>query len=87
MENPVTNTNFVNLRTLDTTGPHPTYDLLDTDAKRLLRATIKDSLTPEIRQQCDGLKVLVLSCDEYDLMMLALRERGERRQLEQLRHQ
>ena len=75
---------WVDLKTLDTTGPYPIYDLLDTDAKRLLRATIADCLTDEIREQCHGLKVLVLSPDEYGVMMNALEETSKRKRLQRL---
>lgn len=53
---------------------------LDTEAKRTLRQKIDEILTPELRNECPGLAILVLSLDEYDLMQEALKEKANRKQ-------
>ena len=54
-------------------------NLLDTDEKRRIRQIISDSLTSDVRDECPGLVVLVLSFDEYDIMRQALKERADRK--------
>lgn len=63
----------------DTNGT--SHDYLDTDQKRLLRRVISESLSPEVRAQCRGHKITVLS-DEYWIMMDALKEKADRKRLE-----
>lgn len=57
-------------------------DLLDTEPKRLLRQRISEILTPELRRECDGLTVLVISKEEYKFMVNAMIERAERKRAE-----
>ena len=55
------------------------YSLLDTPQKRRVRQVISDSLTSDVRDECPGLVILVLSFDEYDVMQAALKERANRK--------
>lgn len=55
------------------------YNPLDTHAKQKLRQRIDDILTPELRDECPDLAILVLSLDEYEVMMEALKKEAERK--------
>jgi hypothetical protein len=55
------------------------YDPLDTEAKRRVRQKIGEMLTPELKQECPGLAILVLTVDEYEIVRSALRESGQRK--------
>lgn len=55
------------------------YHSLDTPEKQLLRQKISEILTPEIREQCKGLVITVLSANEQDIVMNALTEVSERK--------
>lgn len=57
------------------------YDPLDTEAKRLVRQKIDGILTPELRRECPGLAIMVLSVAEYQIIRVALRESGRRKKL------
>jgi hypothetical protein len=64
------------------------HDYLDTEAKRRYRDVLRESITPELRAECPGLVVVVLSRAELDIMMDALREKSEnKRKLARSRHQ
>ena len=56
------------------------YNPLDTHAKqKKIRQRIDDILTPELRDECPDLAILVLSLDEYEVMMEALKKEAERK--------
>jgi len=55
------------------------YDPLDTEAKRRVRQKIDEILTPELRHECNGLAITVLTIDEYQIMLNALRESSDRK--------
>lgn len=63
----------------NTTDTNLTDDLLDTEPKRILRQRISEILTPELRRECNGLTVLVISREEYEFMISAIKERAERK--------
>lgn len=63
----------------ETFGTLLEYRSLDTPEKQLLRKKIAEILTPEIKQQCKGLVVTVLSTHEQSILMDALTEVSERK--------
>lgn len=56
--------------------------VLDTPAKRLMRERIKTMWADELKQQCKGLAVIVLSLEERQLVMHALQEVADRKRME-----
>lgn len=65
----------------------PVHDYLDTEQKRLLRRSMVSGLSPEVRNQCRGLIVLVLTEDEHGIIVDALRDTADRkRENVRLRH-
>jgi hypothetical protein len=60
-------------------GPLLPYRSIDTPQKQLLRQKISEILTPEIREQCKGLVVTVLSTNEQEIVKNALTEVSERK--------
>lgn len=65
-----------------TTKPH---NILDTDAKRRLRQRIDEILTPELIDECPGLAIMVVSVDEYEVIMEALRNEANRKRQQKRR--
>lgn len=55
------------------------YPSIDTPAKELLRQKILEILTPELREQCDGLVVTVHSIEEQQVISNALKEVAARK--------
>jgi hypothetical protein len=56
-----------------------TINILDTEPKRRIREIINANLTESVRNECPGIAILVLTLDEYDTIMEALRERADRK--------
>ena len=57
-------------------------NLFDSSSKSRLREFLDEIITPEIKDECPGVRVLVLTIDEYDMMMGAVRESAERQRAE-----
>lgn len=55
------------------------YLSIDTPAKELLRQKILEILTPELREQCEGLVVTVHSIEEQKVISNALKEVAARK--------
>ncbi|CAH6420107.1 Hypothetical protein HVR_LOCUS1099 [uncultured virus] len=56
----------------------PRNNLLDTPEKQRLRHYISEILTQDVKNECPGLTILVLSREEYEIMMDALKEKANR---------
>lgn len=56
--------------------------ILDTPAKRLMREKIKEMWTNELKHQCKGLAVIVLSLEERQIVLNALKEVAGRKRRE-----
>ena len=52
---------------------------LDIPAKQLAKEKINEICTPELKEQCKDLVVMVLSIDEYNIMINALKEVSNRK--------
>ena len=61
------------------------HNILDTDAKRRLRQLIDEILTPQVIDECPGLAIMVLSIDEYEIMMEALKKEADRKRMQKRR--
>ncbi|CAH6419442.1 Hypothetical protein HVR_LOCUS632 [uncultured virus] len=71
-----------NPQTETTQQPFKPFDPLDTPAKQLIRERIDTLLTPELRRECSGLAILVLSVDEFHIVQNALKEVADRKRKE-----
>lgn len=57
------------------------YSILDTEEKRRMRQKISDILTPEVKNECPGLAILVVTIYEYEIMMEALKNESIRKRM------
>ncbi len=64
---------------MNTLDPQTRYDPLDTEEKRKLRQKISDVLTPDVRRECPGLAIMVVSLEEYAVIRNALRKEADRK--------
>ena len=56
------------------------FDPLDTEQKERVRQKISEVLTPELKSECPGLVILVLTYCEHELMMDCLKRESIRKQ-------
>lgn len=56
------------------------FDPLDTQQKERVRQKISEALTPELKSECSGLVILVLTYCEHELMMECLKNESIRKQ-------
>ena len=50
------------------------YNPINLQSKKLMRAKIAEIWTPEFKRQCKGLAIVVLSKEEYNIVLNALNE-------------
>ena len=58
------------------------YDPLDTPAKKIVRNRIRALMDSEIKEECKGLAIIVLSVEEHEIVLKALKEVSARKRRE-----